>query len=776
MIKMKQVYFSIIAIVLLLLEGNPVNAQMHFRETVWLQINRDIYLAGDELNYKALVLENDTYKPSVLSKNIRIELIDQEGNKIVKSNIELSNSIISGKIILPENLASGWYQVVSYTNWMRNFSESSFSKHSIRVLNPGDAIQDSLLTVNKNLKLRIYPYPDPENPQQMRCSVFASDNTDNGLSSQGFILSGPGDTVMTYHTNSTGWTSTNYRPSDIDRYQVFALGIEKENIDFEIVDRNVNKGQVKTSITERYGYVNISLQGTSPGRSYKLLAHRKYSWSWFHTITADNENLIFRIPVRDLPSGISQCTVLDQDNNILFKQLWSDYSSESTAIGVEMDTSSVRTDDRANFSYYSTGNYDGDKQEALNIMVDRYIPGSRIHSYLPGLPGWQSDYQIPIKQEAFEGWIMTNSYPDIICKSFFSKDPDLPGTPDVEGTGETISYFPETRGGIFCGKIYNKNTLEPVAHKYLALTVLNDNSFYATSTNKQGRFAFTFPEQYGPRDYLMNYIEEYDPSWQIDIMDEYASLEIKTPQKKVSFTLQELEFLRQQSLNNKLKELYFLEKSISRPLADTVAPKKLFYGVPDISILVDDYIDLPNVREVIFEVVPYVVVRQHKKQYELKVTGDYLFSSEYPTLILLDGIPVYDYQELLALPPDRIKSIDAINAFYVHGNAIFEGIVNIKSRNNDFGGLNIPPTTIMSTMILPEKGSYLPILNTRNKQSGMPDFENLLLWERSAASSASEKNIFIGDNPGEYIISIYGFDNNARWHSGKLVFKVSEPR
>lgn len=768
----KKIY-SILATLLALFLSANVNSQSNYRETVWLQVNRDIYLSGEDIYYNACLLESDTYKPSVLSKNIRVELIDEQGNSIVKNNIELSNSMVSNKISIPDRLKTGLYHVVSYTNWMRNFSESSFSSHPIRILNNNDLGKDSLIKSDKQLNIELNPFADPSDPALTKCSIYTTNSHHDPVSSRGVILSGPGDTVMTYHTDNTGWGSSSYHPADPNSYQIFAFGFDRSNINFKLPVKKTNKA-IETTLSEKYGYLNLDLKGTVKGQSYKVMVHRLYSRSWFQSLVAKDNKLIFRIPVIDLPSGISQIVVLDSDNNILFKKLWSDYNEEYSDIEIIMGSSAIKTDEEYYFNYNTNGNFDNEEFNNLYLLADANIPGTRIEDYLPGLPGWPANYIIPASQEAFDAWIINNTYPDEICKRFFEQGSDSTGTSESYQYLDNIEFYPETRGGVFSGKILSEKKPLTANIIDIALTILNDNSIYSTSTDNIGRFAFTFPGQYGHRDYMLNFIQDYDPSWEVIINDNYADFTNTNKKHGATFTEEELDFLNKRMLNLKLENIYFTPSagnSDNNKNSDSLIIHKPFYDTPDISVRVEEYIRLTNLREVIFEVVPFVNVRQVKKKYILKVTGEKLYNSQYPTLVLFDGIPVYDYNDMLNLPPERIKTIEAVNNFYIHGNAIFEGIIDIRSVNNDFGGLGIPPNTILSTFLLPQKGDYLPIVSEKPAETGIPNIDNILIWKKLIPGSAEKESIYFNNNPGRYNIFVYGFDSNGKWHSGKIILE-----
>ena len=127
------------------------------RETVWVQSTSDIYIAGEEIHLKAAVLETDTYKPSALSNNLRVELINNNGELIYQHNFLLSGSRLTSSFILPADLPTGWYHLRSYTNWMRNFPESDYSWLSFRVVQVSDLADKKYRFENDSIS--VYPPP-----------------------------------------------------------------------------------------------------------------------------------------------------------------------------------------------------------------------------------------------------------------------------------------------------------------------------------------------------------------------------------------------------------------------------------------------------------------------------------------------------------------------------------------------------------------------------------------------------------------------------------------
>ena len=742
---------------------HDICSQVQYRETVWLQLDRDLYLAGEEIFFRVELLENDTYKPSELSKSILLELFDSQGNNIKRSNLTLEGSELAGSIDIPANLKTGWYYLRGYTTWMRNFGEKYYTVRAIRVYNPEDKTYKAGQAGGR-LHLDIRPFIETASGKPV-CSVHATDSYGTGIEAHGFILSGPVDTVLYFKTDNTGWAYSYYNAGNADRYQAFAENFPKDSIEFNVLNIRDSDDDPEISLTERYGYIIVDMNKVQDNTEYRMLIHRLYSSSWYNSGRPVNGMLSFRVPLKDIPSGISQITILDEENNEIFRRLWSDYSESLSSIRIEGREQNINIGTDAIFNYVAPLN--------LNILVHSLTPRPDIYNFLPGLPGWPALSEIPSSDETFRAWLASNTYAEGTAAAFFHDNLQYPVPPSFNNNGdEGIRYYPDTRPGIIRGRIFD-NENKPLALKSIAMAILNDNLFSAARTDQQGFFAFTFPGLHGSKDYLANYYNDYKPTWKLQIEDPFDDIKSLPERGRPDFTVEEMEYLNKQGLLLQLNDIYNEHDStLVEPVIDSQTGEPMFYGKPDFSIEVDDYIKLPNLREVFLEVVPFVAVRQRDGRNRLLLTGDNLLSDNFPALVLLDRIPLYEYDDLLNLPPERITRIEGINDFYVHGNVVLSGIVSIYSKNGDFAGLKIPRSAIISSIQLSDTVTYEVPDRYPVPGKGYPVIENIPLWNKLETSQGNTVTVKMNDYPGRHAISIYGFDSEGRWYRGVKLFNV----
>ena len=161
----------------------------------------------------------------------------------------------------------------------------------------------------------------------------------------------------------------------------------------------------------------------------------------------------------------------------------------------------------------------------------------------------------------------------------------------------------------------------------------------------------------------------------------------------------------------------------------------------------------------------------------LTVIGEYTDLSYYLPLILLDYVPVWSSESILAVNPASIEYIDIINRRYIRGDNIYGGIISIVSKDGDRGGVELPSNSSFfsfSTLNEPVETVY-PYYDRMPGHEKIPDLRTTLYWLPyiEISDTGWEKiEFFTSDITGDYVVTIRGVTSDGRLVEGGCKFTV----
>lgn len=191
-----------------------------------------------------------------------------------------------------------------------------------------------------------------------------------------------------------------------------------------------------------------------------------------------------------------------------------------------------------------------------------------------------------------------------------------------------------------------------------------------------------------------------------------------------------------------------------------------FYGKPDKRYILDNYTRFPDMQEIIQEFVPEVRVRKVSGKSMLQVVNlPFKAFFDQAALVLLDGIPVTDVDQLLSLDPLKIYSIDVVARKFFLGHLQAQGIVHYKSYKTDLAGYKLSPTQV----VYDYKGLRLPVVPAypANTSQRIPDFRNTIYCATPGVLRNGGFIFSTLDAKGIYKVSVCGVDDKGNLFGGK---------
>ncbi|TLX76206.1 hypothetical protein E9993_08330 [Labilibacter sediminis] len=116
-----------------------LNYHTRYAEKLYLHLDRPLYFSGDDMWFQSYLINASNQLPNSYEKVLYVELINPNGVISSKRMFKLFNGKCEGNFKLGADLKTGRYQLVAYTNWMRNQGSDFFFKKEIRILSGEDS-------------------------------------------------------------------------------------------------------------------------------------------------------------------------------------------------------------------------------------------------------------------------------------------------------------------------------------------------------------------------------------------------------------------------------------------------------------------------------------------------------------------------------------------------------------------------------------------------------------------------------------------------------------
>jgi len=118
----------------------------YVQEKVHLHFDKPYYAIGDNIWFKAYVVQAEDHRLSGLSKILYVDLINDKDSIKQSLRLPLVDGLTWGDLTLADTLREGNYRIRAYTTWMRNFGEEYFFDKTISI---GNSISNTVFTNTK---------------------------------------------------------------------------------------------------------------------------------------------------------------------------------------------------------------------------------------------------------------------------------------------------------------------------------------------------------------------------------------------------------------------------------------------------------------------------------------------------------------------------------------------------------------------------------------------------------------------------------------------------
>ncbi|MCK9168491.1 MAG: hypothetical protein M0O94_07990 [Bacteroidales bacterium] len=298
----------------------------------------------------------------------------------------------------------------------------------------------------------------------------------------------------------------------------------------------------------------------------------------------------------------------------------------------------------------------------------------------------------------------------------------------------------------------------PVLHGYLSGTVTGEqtvllakpgnNPDLRIATTRNHRFCIPFLPFSEEKTLFMSLADKNTEDIQIKIEQNYCPHYPEIVAKSPPDDTLVLRLIR-----NKQIAQHFTPKSLSMRQRNEKIRGLL--GVAPIKVALRDHIELASLQEVLFEIVPYVKIKQTKGRENISVLDDRSGIVNDHPIVFLDQIPVRDIQQLFSIHPGKIDSIFVINHPYALGAHSIDGFVFIQSNTENFCGYEFSEPDVffsLSGFHPTTKPIDKYYFDAASRRSPHPDFRTTLYWNPEIRKPEDQQSFtfFTSDAKGDY--------------------------
>ncbi len=369
-----------------------------------------------------------------------------------------------------------------------------------------------------------------------------------------------------------------------------------------------------------------------------------------------------------------------------------------------------------------------------------------------------------------------NDYPSGISYSVY-KIPDSLGNSTTQNLDDAENRVVYARSDdekiynslIISGKVISKSDSLPVEGEMVLFSVPDSiPQIIYSKTDSKGEFHIHIDECYGSKDAIIQTVSK-DRELQITIYPNLLNPPVQIP-FYISEATEQSEFVKLAVQRAVLQKVYSFEDKIDSAKKTFKYP---FYGKASNVVIPDQYFDLDNFEEISKEILPFSRIRKDKEGYSMRIfnpdkTG--FFDNPW---ILVDGIPVYNIQDLNVLNSRKIKRIETQPELRCYGDLYIESALSIFTYKCQFDEVKMPQNSIR-TFVETFSNTSEYVGNKFIESSVMADFRDVLFWEPVLGpfTNAAQVEVQCSYERGSYVAVVQAIDSEGKTLRSVFEFTV----
>ncbi|GHT02616.1 TonB-dependent receptor [Bacteroidia bacterium] len=745
------------------------------QEKIYIQTDKPYYLSGEQIFFRAYLLDAFTQRPSGISRYVYVELINPSNTVVLRHKIIPEDSLYYGSLSIPEELPRGTYRIRAYTRFMTNMPEDYFYSKYVYIADAKEKNSTTepdkkkIPTSRPDDKFEVSFYPEGGNliaGQFSTVAFKALQSNGEPLDIEGFILDAKGNKITEFTTSHDGIGSFVLNPQPGEQYYAICRNGE-QSIQTDLPPARNDIFGLKTFWRANQLYIMVNKPADLPWRKLYLLAHTKghveYLEEWDHSkefIAVEKENF---------SSGVTHLLLLTEDFIPLSERLvfaLNEQDEIKTDIEIPKKTYQKREkvdmnmllknkpgeDISGNFSISVTDDKDI-VMDTTSHILSTILLTSEIRGHIPA-PAYYFQKQNKKADLAADLLMMTHGWTRY----------DIPKA--MRGDFQQVTVLNEESQTV-SGRVEGGLLSKPYQGANVFLISLLYGFSEQTETDENGRFTFSGFEFPDKTSLTVQALTRKGG----DLVDLYVDKEIYPPVFPAKYHPADIETPEFLEYTAKADLKYTYENGMRMIHLDELVvkgsrKKERKYQSPSHS---DP--DYTLSQEEIERTSPGDIRLLLMRLPGVSITGDKLSVRGGEPLIVIDGIKMFAPDDWKMVNAFDVAQIDVIKdpgklIIYGAGHGVIEIFTKEGGGPSNKKKYNIENITPLGYHIPVE--FYSPQYDTpETLQKSTPDLRSAIYWKPDVMVKSSKASIsfYTADSPSTYSVIIEGVDAK-----GKLIY------
>ncbi|NEM97000.1 hypothetical protein [Pontibacter burrus] len=752
------------------------------QEKVFLHLDRPSYACGETMWFKVYDVDGSLHRPLSMSKVAYVEVLDAARKPVLQAKVALQNGSGNGSFSLPLELKSGTYTVRAYTNWMKNYSPDFYFEQSVTILNTFQQLQPQEAQQPKGYAIQFFP--EGGNlvagvPNKVAFKAISEQNG-KGITFTAELHDNRGNKVADFAPHKFGMGHFTFTPEPGNKYVAVVKLNDNRSFSTPLPDTEEQGYSLLLEDLDEQKLTITVHQKNLPGDQVYLLGHSRQMITFSESTFLLQGTAKFVIDKKKLADGITHFTLFSSQQQPVSQRLY--FKSPENVLDLKLVTNQHQYNTRDKVTLDILAQAPGNEAMAnLSMAVYKLdslqaAPTISINSYMWLTSDLKGTIEEPAyyfsavgasDKQAMDNLMLTHGWSRFTWKDILGKEP------------APLAYVPEYNGHLLTGKVTYKSTGEaaPGVLTYLASPGSNVR-FYSSTSAADGSIFFELKDFAGPKDVYVQSDFSKDSVYHFQLFNTFSEKYSDRKLPEFNILPSASQDLTQRHIQLQARHAYFgnIINKVTAVGIDSIP----FYGQAPEQYKLDDYKRFQVMEEVLREYVTGVLVRKRRGKFHFMVLDRPNRSTfQNNPMVLLDGVPVFDLDKMMAFDPLKIKKVDAFTTKFYTGAQMYEGLVSFTTYSGDMAGFEVDPRALLQSYegLQLYREFYAPTYETaEQKSSTLADFRNLLHWApelKVQTGNRSEASFYTSDEAGTYLVVLQGVTENGAAGSKTYTFKVT---